>query len=325
MGNEAEKKDELEEVTEEQIDIEGEAPEQDETILATEEIATDDDAEPDEEIEIIREGTLSLKQQSLDGIIQKRVKKLNIKVDKATQQASEAETETALLRERNKILELAIEQQKSAQLNKPTVAPNPDDFDLGFEDPAFQKKQSEHNQAQIEAEVQRQVAGVTTNFVNNNAANEKNAELERKQIKHYERAGKIGAKDYSDTEDVAIEVLGNEITNQIISNFDDSPVMLYYLGKNRAEAERITNLIKTNPIKGVAEIGRLQAELKIKPKRTSDTPEPDEEIVGGKASSSENALKQLAKLRKAAGDGVPGAMDKIRAYKKELKAKGITL
>tara|TARA_R110000782_G_C14819205_1_gene413830 strand:+ start:31564 stop:32529 length:966 start_codon:yes stop_codon:yes gene_type:complete len=321
MGKTAEKNDDADVIETEEVILDVEPQEEDPVELDTE----DTGEEVSDEIEIVRENdTLSLKQQSLDGIIQKRVKKLNIKVDKATQQATDATTEAGLLREKNKILELAIEQQREAAV-KPKAAPDPDDFDLGYEDPAYRNEQRKHTQAEISAEVQRQVAGVTKGFMQSNQADAVSKDLVKKQTGHYQNALKLGAKDYNEVEDAAIEILGQDVTNQLISNFDDSPTMLYYLGKNPAEAERLSNLIKTNPIKGVAEIGRLQVELKVKPKKTTDAPEPDEEIIGGKASSSENALKQLAKLRQKAASGDPEGMNNIRKYKKSLKDKGITL
>lgn len=323
MGKTAEKNDDPDVIETEEVILDIEPQNEDDPV----ELDTEDNGEEVlDEIEIVRENdTLSLKQQSLDGIIQKRVKKLNIKVDKATQQASDAATEAGLLRERNKILELAIEQQKEKALSKPKAPPNPDDFDLGYEDPAYRNEQQAFNQGQISAEVERQVAKVTQTFMHSNKTDAVSKELETKQNGHYQKALKLGAKDYNEVEDAAIEILGQEVTNQLISNFDDSPTMLYYLGKNPVEAERLSNLIKTNPIKGVAEIGRLQVELKVKTKKTTDAPEPDEELTGGKGSSSENALKQLAKLRQKAAAGDPQGMNNIRKFKKSLKEKGITL
>lgn len=312
MGKDAEKKDDIEEVNEDQVVADGEAGGEE-----PRELAADEDAGAVEEIEVVRENTRTLDQDTFDGAMKKRVKKLNTKVDVVTEQANRANDDLAVANERNKILELALQQSRGSEQ---AVEPNPDNFDGGYDDPEFRKKQAEYTQAAIQIEVQRQVSGAQTNLVNSNKANEKSQELERKQIKHYQRADKIGAKDYGEVEDVAIGVLGQDVSNQIIANFDNSHVMLYYLGKNKPEAERLSNLITTNPIKGIAEVGRLEAELKVKPKRTSDTPEPDEELVGG--SASETSMKKLAKLRQAVQKGDdPQAMNKLRDYKRSQREK----
>ena len=99
-------------------------------------------------------------------------------------------------------------------------------------------------------------------------------------------------------------------------NFEDSHVILYYLGKNPEEATRIANLIKTNPIRGVAEMGRLSAELKIKPK-TKIVADPDEEINGDGNTQDGELDRRLNKLRDEAAKS--GNMGPLMAFKKKHK------
>jgi hypothetical protein len=239
--------------------------------------------EEPEEIEIVREGTQpKFNQQEVNDIVSKRVNKLNAKVTEASESAGQINTELALANERNKILQLALEQAKAVP--QETSLPMPDDFDEGVSDPEYIKKQAEYTQALINKGIAEGLAQVTQANSNTHNQQQVNDKLLSKQVKHYERAEKIGAKDYAVTEDKALEVLGNEVANHIIDNFDDSHVILYYLGKNPDEAERIAGLIKSQPIKGVAEMGRLSAELKVKTK-SRVAPDPDEEIQGGIASS----------------------------------------
>lgn len=313
MGEEAEKKNDVEpvveaapvEVSEAQPDPVGEIAE------PVVEVENDD-------VEIVREGTQPLlNQQAVDSIVQKRVKKLNTKVDVAETKAGEVSEENSLLVEKNKLLTLALEQQRNPKQPEVTE-PNVDDFDLGFDDPEFRKKQKDYNTAQITAEVRRQVTGATTDFVQGNVQSAKQRDLETKQLKHYERADKIGAKDYMEVEDKALSIVGNEFASQMISNFDDAHIMLYFLGKNPEEAQALADLVKSNPIKGIAEVGRLRSELKVKP-RSNPTPEPDTELEGGVVLG-RSADKKYNRLVEEASK--TGSMKNLLAYQRELKAQG---
>jgi len=267
------------------------------------------------EFEIVREGTQpQFTQQQLDNVVGKRVKRLNGKVEKSTEATELANTELALERDKNKILEIALEQARQGKSNAIT-APNPDDFDEGYNDPGFIKKQSEFNNEFIKRSVAEQVAEATKTTTANADVISKSKTLESKQLKHYERAAKIGAKDYEATEDKALDILGSEVANHVIDNFDDSHILLYYMGKNPAEAERISNLLKSNPIRGVAELGRLSSELKIKPK-SKVAPNPDEEINGESVANDSAIERRLNKLREEARGG---DMKKLIEFKRKHK------
>ena len=101
---------------------------------------------------------------------------------------------------------------------------------------------------------------------------------------HYKRADALKVKDYDETEDKAIEILGQDVVNQLIANTDKSPELLYYLGKNPGKAQEMAEMVKTNPVKGVFELGRLGAKLSARPKsRTKPAPAPEGEQRGGGA------------------------------------------
>ena len=253
----------------------------------------------------------------MNSIVQKRVAKLNTEVEDATRQVGEASEENSLLKEKNKLLQLALDQQRKPQTPEVTE-PNVDDFDLGFDDPEFRKKQKEFNAAQISAEVKRQVGEAQSTAVQGNAQSVKQQELVGRQEQHYQRADKIGAKDYDETEKKALQIVGNEFANHLISNFDDAHIILYYMGKNEDETQALANLVKTNPIKGIAELGRLRAELKVKP-RLNPTPEPDTELEGGVVPG-KNVDKTYDKLVEEAAK--TGSMKNLLAYQKRLKAEG---
>jgi hypothetical protein len=53
---------------------------------------------------------------------------------------------------------------------------------------------------------------------------------------------------------------------------DDGPAIAYYLGQNPEQAARIAEISKTNPVKAVAELGRIAARLNSKPISTKPAP-----------------------------------------------------
>lgn len=328
MADEPETKGEISQEEADQFIKDSEA---DATAVATVEADPEADPEGDkkgdeksEGFEIVRETGESQpqKQQSHFGI-RKRINKLNAQKAEANGRADTANQENALLQEKNKILEIALQQARES--GTALTQPNPSDFDDGTSDPKFQEKQAAFNQEVIQREVRKQVTASTKTVQDNSSITSQSQDLERQQVKHYERAAELGASDYSETEDKAIEILGNENVNHIINNFTDSQFLLYYLGKNPHEAERIAGLIDSNAIQGVAEIGRLSSELKVKTKQTP-TPNPDEEIEGGGTVANESLQRQLNKLRDQQGKQPSQAnMRKIIEFKRKLKGKGITL
>ena len=284
----------------------------------------DDNGEPivkesPEEFEVVREGTQpqNFDQQQVNDIVSKRVKKLNSKVQEVNEQSHQAQTDLDIANNKNKILQIALDQAKEKAVTNQIVKPNKNDFDNGEYDPEFIKQSDEYTQALIDQRVEQAVLRANQTTEQNIGQEQQQKALLSKQVKHYERADKIGAKDYSDTEDVALGIFGNHYSNQIIENFDDSHIIMYYLGKNPEEARNLKSLIENSPVKGVAAIGKLSAELKLKPKQ-KNVADPDTEINGDGSGSNSDALqRQLDKLRDQAA--VSGNMTKLMNFKKANK------
>lgn len=295
-------------------DLEVEQPDDVEVVVDDATVDAEDGGE-DQEIEIVREVEGSQPSSDSQTGIRKRINKLNSKVDSANEETAEARNDLAAEREKTKILEIALGQAKNA--GKVEKAPNPDDFDDGVNDPAYIKKQGDYTQSIIAKQVATQVAEATRQTEDTVNLNAQSQQLQRQQVEHYERAEKIGAKDYAETEDKALAILGNDIANQVIGNFKDSHILLYYLGKNTSEAERLANLLISNPIQGVAEFGRLSSQLKIKPK-TSTTPEPDEELKGDSPAAMDVNERKLNKLREEAAK--TGDMKPLMDFRRKIAA-----
>lgn len=313
----------LGDVSQEEADVLIEDSESEKQETTESETTEEKTGEKSQEFEITRESGDSQPPQQQHFGIRKRINKLNARNEESNHRTDEANTKNAFLEEKNKILEIALQQARENQNG--LTQPNPTDFDDGVSDPKFQEQQHAFNQQIIQREVAKQVQASTKTVEDNSSIHFQTRELEKKQLKHYERATEIGAKDYSETEDKAIESLGNELVNHIIENFEDSQYLLYYLGKNTHEADRISGLIQNKPILGIAELGRLSSELKVKTK-TSTAPNPDEEIEGGMPSATGSLQRQLDKLRDQAGKNpTQDNMKKIIAFKKRLREKDINL
>ncbi|MGI9306780.1 MAG: hypothetical protein ACR2P5_05685, partial [Gammaproteobacteria bacterium] len=295
--------------------------------------ATGDDGDPEgekpQEFEVVREGSESHPEKA-----KKRGKGFKRRTSSLVNQRNEArgklsDTEKQLQRERDekKILELRVQQLEGA--DQPLVEPDPEKFDLGADDPEFIKQDKVFKQESMKREVAEQVKEVTKGFQQDTSVADSAKRLKQAQDKHWDAADAMKAKDYQKKEDKAVEYLGKDIVNHIISLFPgDSHKMVYYLGTNEDEAREIFELAsdeKTLPL-AVAELGSLKAELKVKPK-TQTASDPDEEVEGGGGPSThQNAQKQLDKLRLAATHGnKKGELGKILAFKKKYRDKGIVL
>ncbi len=209
------------------------------------------------------------------------------------------------------------------------MPPDPIDFDGGVQDPKYAQALRDFNQPLIAAEVDKRVSALPVASQTQGAPS--NPDLERRQRQHYERAQEMKAKDFEETEDKAIAILGNEVVNHLIQSSEKSHIVLYYLGKNPDIAEDIKSLIDTDPVKATLQLGRLEAELSVKPKADLEpTPDPDTELQGGTPSAGQNNKfqKKLNRLRDKAAEGGGGgnkAMLAISNLKREAKEAGVTI
>ncbi len=318
MGKEA-----TAETTEEEV-IDTEAEEVKEELDAEEDKPVEGDEDPkeeDQEFEIVREsGESQASTAPKQTGFRKRINKLNQKISTANQERDNANSDNTVLIEKNKILQIALDQARDGKTS-PAEPPNPDEYDAGTLDPEFIKKKEAWTDARIDQRISEGIAKATQTTVDTQTTNTKVIDLQKKQASHYERAEKIGVKDYEATEDKAIETLGLEFTNHIIEYFDDSQNILYYLGKNPKETEVLKSLLDENLVLGVAEIGRLRSEIRVRPKKQT-TPNPDAELEGGVPKDATASDRKLNKLREEASK--TGNMSKLIAFKRELKAKGKT-
>jgi len=238
-----------------------------------EEIILDESTEivETEEVEIIVEGEEKPTSVPLHAL-HKRLGRERKKTDAAHTEAEEANRKAAMLEEENKLLRL-----QQAQLAQSTKRPDEDDFETTAEYNAALEK---YDNARIEKIANEQASKIIQDNQTKTAQNASEGNLNQLIDKHYERSAELKVPDYSETESVAADVLGDDIAKQIVANTDDSHLLMYFLGKNPAKAEGLKALIENNPMKGVMEIGRLAGSLKVKPKMQI-APDPETVVNGG--------------------------------------------
>jgi len=228
-----------------------------------------------EEVEIVVEGEEEPTSIPLHGL-HKRLGRAKKKIDTANTETEEANRRASMLEEENKLLRL------QAQQTKPIKRPDEDDFDTHNE---YLTALDEFDNVRISKAAQAEAAKIIDANQTLNTQTRINDNLETQIDKHYDRSAELKVSDYSKVEAVAADILGDDISRQIIANTDDSHLLMYHLGKNPAKAERLKSLLATQPMKGVLEIGRLAGSLKVKPKN-STAPSPETKIEGGNATAS---------------------------------------
>lgn len=236
--------------------------------------------------------------------IRRRINKLNAKVATAQEGQTAAAAELEVQKERNRLLQLALDQRD----DEPET-PDPNDFDDGAADPKYVEALQAHITKGVRADIEKSQAA--------QPAPERASDLQDQQVRHYKRADTLKVKDYDDTEDKAVAVLGQEITNQLIASTEKSPEILYYLGKNPERAKEIKELIATDPIQGVIQIGELQARLTVKPRASSEpAPDPDSELEGATSPQPSDYERKLEKMRERATTGSQDAVNALFDFRR---------
>ena len=276
------------------------------------------DGSPDPEVEVVLDGEDAPQSDDVPvGKFLKRVNKLNGKVADAKGEAEKYRSELEEQREANRILRMSLDAQITGQPKEPLKQPDPDSFDGGMYDPDFVRQTQEYQKTLIDAAIEKRLAEATQANQQTAQKAKVSSDFEAKQKEHIKRAEKLKVKNYEESEDKAIEILGPEIVEQIILNVDNSEVLMNYLGKNEAKAESLVHQIKANPVKGLFAIGRLADRIKVKPINET-SPDPDVELQGGKPPANSADFRKLDKLREG------GNMAEILAHKKKMREKGIT-
>jgi len=223
-----------------------------------------------EEVEIVVEGEGEPSSKPHQNGFQKRIGRLNRKVNAANTEADEERRRREMVEEENKLLRL------QAQQSKPSARPDEDDFDTHAE---YMTALDEFDNARISAIAEKKAAEIVQASQTQTTQLKTEGNLNQQIDAHYERSAELKVSDYEETETIAADILGDDIAKQIVAKTDKSHLLMYHLGKNPAKAEAIKSMIDADPLKGVMEIGRLAGSLSVKPKTSA--PDPETTLNGG--------------------------------------------
>lgn len=124
----------------------------------------------------------------------------------------------------------------------------------------------------------------------------------------------LRVSDYEDAEATVQETLSTIQQGVILQGADDPAKVVYALGKNPAKAKELAAI--TDPVKFSFAIARLEAQLKVAPRKT---PPPPESSVRGTAPMSGAVDSNLDRLRAEAGR--TGDYSKVIRYRQQLREK----
>lgn len=277
---------------------EGKTPEEEENKNLEEEQPKPEDKAKEEEnlgVEVVMESPGETSGKEPRKNFGKRIQKMNEKIEVAEQGEQKANDDLktanetiAQLRDQTRIQNLALD--KNGTATDPDGPPDPEKFDAGEFDPEYRKQlyayQDARQDARMDERFNTKVKEVEGTAREKQAQNATNFALEQKQVDHYERADKMGAKNYYDTEDTVISVLGKAAVNTIIKSIPNAHKILYFLGtkRNAAKLEQIADSLRADPVTGINDIAVMGSKLTVN-KITKHVRNPDEELEGGTPAS----------------------------------------
>lgn len=224
---------------------------------------------------------------------------------KAPQWVRDLRKQTRDLARENK--ELKAKLATPATETKPVVGPKPKLEDFDYDAEKFEKelttwfetkrKADQEEQRRKDAAQAEKVAWET--------------ELQRHEKAKDEFRTKV--KDFDESEEVATSILDGTQLGLVIHLCDNSALVLHALGTNPGEAKRLSE-IKDYP-KFVKELTKLEAQVKVTPRKTK--PEPERMPSSTNRGAGGAVDSQLERLREEAAR--TGDYSKVHAYKTQKR------
>jgi DNA repair exonuclease SbcCD ATPase subunit len=125
----------------------------------------------------------------------------------------------------------------------------------------------------------------------------------------------LRVRDYEDAEATVQEALNTVQQGVLLQGADNPAMVVYALGKNPKKAKELASI--TDPVKFAFAVAKLEAQLKVAPRKT---PPPPEGAIRSTAPISGTVDSNLDRLRSEAER--TGDYSKVYRYKQQLKAKG---
>lgn len=125
----------------------------------------------------------------------------------------------------------------------------------------------------------------------------------------------LKVRDYDDAEHAVMESLSNTQQGIVIQGAENPALVVYALGKNPKKTKELAAV--TDPVKFAFAVAKLEAQLKIQPRK--QPPAPERSVPTGTAPVSGSSDSTLERLRAEAEK--TGDHTKVIRYKQQLKAK----
>lgn len=124
----------------------------------------------------------------------------------------------------------------------------------------------------------------------------------------------LKVRDYEDAEVVAQETFSVTQQGVMLQGAENPALVIYALGKNPTKAKELASI--TDPVKFAFAVAKLEAQLKVTPRKAPPAPE---RTVRGTAPVSGSVDSTLERLREEAAR--TGDMSKVVAYRRQQKAR----
>ena len=139
-----------------------------------------------------------------------------------------------------------------------------------------------------------------------------------------ETAAALTVSDFNDAQDKAFDVLGEDMAQMIATRLPTkAPKLMYWLGKNPIEAERVAQMYKDDPGAATFELGELAGKLTLKPKQTNAA-QPEAKIESGAVGGLNEDWQGLLDKADAEADmsNISKSINKRREIKAQAKKAG---
>lgn len=208
------------------------------------------------------------------------------------------------LREAQKELKAAKREQAAPAANDPGPRPKLEDFD--YNEDRFAEGLTEWTAKKAMFRAEQDKAKATQDAIH--------ADFQEAVSRFEESKAEFAAHDFDAVESSVREVLGVEKMTVLVDTSTDAAKVLYALGKNPAQMERLASI--KNPFRFAAEIGRLEGKIRMK-SSAPKPPAPEHRPANTSAAASPD--KTLDRLREEARK--TGDFTKVLAFRAQMKAK----
>ncbi len=238
--------------------------------------AKPDTEQPDEQQANGEDGSRPPKTDTTPKGVQKRISQLVGKIKEAKAEKTDVEQTLEFHKQRADVLETQVgtlleqqhgipDQNSRSLAAQPTKqVPNPNDFDDGADDPAYQTALNTYIQQSITAVAQKQAQAELMKFRDEQHAQTINTERKTALDQHWTSAvQQYSVDEYAAAETAARDSLGADRVDQLIEFVGaPSPTVVHHLGTHPDEAAHLLRLITdtANPKnlgRGMVELGRL--------------------------------------------------------------------